>query len=163
MTRGYKEGCMGLGLLFKKYSHAFIRIHSRIIQVHSHLLCVESIWLHLVINKHLTNRKLATIIDLHKALVERCKHGDRKAQHELYRRYMQAMYHVALQITQDAMEAEDVLQEAFIRAFRNLKSFKGDSTFGAWLKRIVINTSINHLKKRKTGLCILGRSGAGCI
>lgn len=71
------------------------------------------------------------------------------AQFELYRRYTKAMYNVAVRITRDTMEAEDVLQEAFVRAFRNLTSFKGDSTFGAWLKRIVINTSINHIKKRK--------------
>lgn len=54
-----------------------------------------------------------------------------------------------MRITQDYMEAEDVLQEAFVRAFKNLESFKGDSTFGAWFKRIVVNTSINHIKKRK--------------
>ena len=95
------------------------------------------------------NRTVATVIHLHKALVERCKRGDRKAQQELYSRYTQAMFNIALQITRDYMEAEDVLQEAFIRAFRNLHSFKGESTFGAWLKRIVINTSINHIKQRR--------------
>lgn len=84
------------------------------------------------------------------SLIERCKQGDQKAQHTLYNKYIRAMYRVALRITGDSMEAEDVLQEAFVRAFRNLHSFKGDATFGAWLKRIVINTSINHLKKRKT-------------
>ncbi|MEZ4828011.1 MAG: sigma-70 family RNA polymerase sigma factor [Bacteroidia bacterium] len=82
-------------------------------------------------------------------MVERCKRGDQMAQFELYKKYTKAMYNVAVRITRDAMEAEDVLQEAFVRAFRSLHSFKGDSTFGAWLKRIVINTSINHLKKRK--------------
>ncbi|MCB0840320.1 MAG: RNA polymerase sigma factor [Bacteroidetes bacterium] len=82
-------------------------------------------------------------------LLERCKQGDRIAQFELYKRYTKAMYNVAVRITRDVMEAEDVLQEAFVRAFRNLHSFKGDSTFGAWLKRIVINTSINHLKRKK--------------
>jgi len=46
-------------------------------------------------------------------------------------------------------EAEDVLQEAFISAFRNLKSFKGESTFGAWLKRIIINRCISQLRKNK--------------
>ena len=92
---------------------------------------------------------MATVIDLHKALVERCKRGDRQAQKELYSRYTQAMFNIALQITRDYMEAEDVLQEAFIRAFKNLHSFKGDSTFGAWLKRIVINTSINHIKQKR--------------
>lgn len=83
------------------------------------------------------------------SLIERCKQGDQKAQHTLYNKYIRAMYRVATRITGDSMEAEDVLQEAFVRAFKNLHSFKGDATFGAWLKRIVINTSINHLKKRK--------------
>lgn len=82
-------------------------------------------------------------------LIARCLAGDRHAQETLYRRYTRAMYRVALRITGDSMEAEDVLQEAFVRAFRSLHSFKGDATFGAWLKRIVINTSINHLKRRR--------------
>ena len=95
------------------------------------------------------NVTLATLAEISDRLVERCKAGDRIAQFELYKRYTKAMLNVATRITRDVMEAEDVLQEAFVRAFRNLHSFKGDSTFGAWLKRIVINTSINHLKKRK--------------
>ncbi|MDX2249881.1 MAG: RNA polymerase sigma factor [Bacteroidia bacterium] len=92
---------------------------------------------------------MATLAEIPNLLVERCKRGDQMAQFELYKKYTKAMYNVAVRITRDAMEAEDVLQEAFVRAFRSLHSFKGDSTFGAWLKRIVINTSINHLKKRK--------------
>lgn len=59
------------------------------------------------------------------------------------------MFNVAVRVTKDYMDAEDVLQDAFIKAFRSLSSFKGESTFGAWLKRIVINTAINHLNKRK--------------
>jgi RNA polymerase sigma-70 factor (ECF subfamily) len=54
-----------------------------------------------------------------------------------------------MRITNDYEEAEEVLQEAFVDAFRKLDTFKGDATFGAWLKRIVINKSINHVKKRK--------------
>ena len=59
------------------------------------------------------------------------------------------MFNVAFRITNNYVEAEDVLQEAFVRAFRKLDSFKGDSTFGAWLKRIVVNTSINQLRKKR--------------
>lgn len=62
------------------------------------------------------------------------------------------MFNTAMRITRDYMEAEDVLQEAFVRAFKKIDSFKGDATFGAWLKRIVVNTSINHIKKRKLDL-----------
>lgn len=59
------------------------------------------------------------------------------------------MYNVAFRLVHDKDEAEDVLQEAFISAFRSLDHYRGESTFGAWLKRIVINKGINALKKRK--------------
>lgn len=87
--------------------------------------------------------------DIHQKLVESCKKGDRKAQYELYKLYSKAMFNICMRITNDYAEAEDVLQEAFVDAFRKLDTFKGDATFGAWLKRIVINKSINHVKKRK--------------
>lgn len=54
-----------------------------------------------------------------------------------------------MRICNNYVEAEDVLQEAFVRAFKKLETFKGESTFGAWLKRIVINTAINHLRKKR--------------
>ena len=87
--------------------------------------------------------------DPHTHLVQRCKAGDQKAQFELHRKYKSAMQRVAWKITRNESEAEDIVQEAFLKAFRNLPNFKGDSTFGAWLKRITINTSINHVKKRQ--------------
>ena len=59
------------------------------------------------------------------------------------------MYNVGYRIVQSQEEAEDVLQEAFISAFRNLASYRGDSSFGAWLKRIVINKAINALKHKR--------------
>ena len=59
------------------------------------------------------------------------------------------MYNVGYRIVNNADEAEDVLQEAFISAFKSLHHYRGDSTFGAWLKRIVVNKAINHVSKRK--------------
>lgn len=59
------------------------------------------------------------------------------------------MFNVAYRIVNNTEEAEDVLQEAFVSAFKNLDSYRGDSTFGAWLKRIVINRAINCLKKKR--------------
>jgi RNA polymerase sigma-70 factor (ECF subfamily) len=59
------------------------------------------------------------------------------------------MYNVSYRITGREEDAEDALQEAFISAFNNLQSYRADATFGAWLKRIVVNKSINLLKKRK--------------
>lgn len=59
------------------------------------------------------------------------------------------MYSAALRIVNDDAEAEDVLQEAFLEAFTRIADFRGDTTFGLWLKKIVINKSINCLRKRK--------------
>lgn len=91
-------------------------------------------------------------IDINAPLVERCRLNDRQAQAELYRRYSKAMFNAALRITGDYAEAEDVLQESFLSAFRELSGYKGDSSFGAWLKRIVVNKSINCLRQRRLQL-----------
>ena len=83
------------------------------------------------------------------ALIKACISGDRSAQYALYKQYSKAMYNICYRITNDPDDAKDVLQEAFLSAFNNLKAFKGESSFGAWLKRIVVNSSINHVKKNK--------------
>ncbi len=80
-------------------------------------------------------------------LTERCKKGDKTAQMQLYRQYYKAMYNTAYRILKDEFEAEDLMQEAFLTAFTKLNTFKGEVTFGAWLKRIVINKSLTQLKK----------------
>ena len=59
------------------------------------------------------------------------------------------MFNTAYRIVQEQEEAEDVLQESFVNAFKNLNQYRGDSTFGSWLKRIVINNALNKVKKRK--------------
>ena len=82
-------------------------------------------------------------------IVEKCKLNDRKAQLRLYNQYCDGMYIVAKRFVKDTMEAEDIVQEAFIKAFAKLHQFKGEVTFGAWLKRIVINKSIDLLKSKK--------------
>jgi RNA polymerase sigma factor (sigma-70 family) len=82
-------------------------------------------------------------------LITRCRKGEQRAQLEIYEKYSKAMYNTAFRIIKDTAEAEDVMQEAFIKAFSKLDSFKGQSTFGAWLKRIVINLSINTYNRRK--------------
>ncbi|MDC0584229.1 sigma-70 family RNA polymerase sigma factor [Bacteroidales bacterium] len=94
--------------------------------------------------------KLAAIkLDIHKSLVERSIRGEQKAQFELYKLYSQAMLNIAYRMLGSKEEAEDVLQDSFVDAFRRLHSFRFESTFGAWLKRIVVNHSINVIKKRK--------------
>ena len=93
--------------------------------------------------------------DKHIELVAACRQGIRKAQFELYKLYAKAMYNVSLRIVKDEHEAEDVLQEAFLDAFTRLEAFRGETTFGLWLKQIVINKSINQLRKRKAELVSL--------
>lgn len=89
------------------------------------------------------------MLNIHAELIARCKAGDRAAHYKLYKLYSRAMYNVAYRITGREDEAEDALQEAFVSAFRNLDSYRGDASFGAWLKRIVVNKAINIFNKRK--------------
>lgn len=86
---------------------------------------------------------------LHDELVERCRQGDSRSFEALYQKYSKAMYHASLRIVNNTGEAEDVIQEAFLDAFSSIETFQYKSTFGAWLKKIVINKSINQLRKRK--------------
>ncbi|HEX6891421.1 MAG TPA: RNA polymerase sigma factor [Chryseolinea sp.] len=86
---------------------------------------------------------------MHDELIARGKAGDQEAHRRLYKLYSKAMYNVGLRITRSEEEAEDVLQEAFINAFRNIDSYRGDATFGAWLKRIVVNKAINAVSRKK--------------
>ena len=90
--------------------------------------------------------------DIHRDVIESCKKGDVRAQYQLYSLYSKAMYNICYRITNRQEEAEDMLQESFSYAFSRLGSFRYESSFGAWLKRIVVNTCINHLKKRKVDL-----------
>lgn len=82
-------------------------------------------------------------------IIERCKKGERSAQTKLYEKYNKGMYNISFRILNHSAEAEDAMQEAFITAFRKIKSFRGKSSFGSWLKHIVINHSIDLLRKRK--------------
>jgi RNA polymerase sigma factor (sigma-70 family) len=91
----------------------------------------------------------AEAVNIHEDLIQRCRQGDREAHYRLYQLYKKSMYNVGYRIVNNEDEAEDVLQEAFISAFGNLAYYRGDATFGAWLKRIVVNKAINYLKKRQ--------------
>ncbi|MDM8177721.1 MULTISPECIES: RNA polymerase sigma factor [Olivibacter] len=86
--------------------------------------------------------------DPHEDLIADCKKGNRQAQFKLYKLYSKAMYNTALRIVIDADEAADVLQDAFIDAFKRLDSFRQESTFGLWMKQIVVNKSLSALRKR---------------
>jgi len=90
--------------------------------------------------------------DIHRDVIESCKKGDARAQDQLYSLYNKAMYNICYRMTGQQEEAEDMLQESFTYAFSRLGSFRFESSFGAWLKRIVVNTCINHLKKKRVDL-----------
>jgi RNA polymerase sigma factor (sigma-70 family) len=97
----------------------------------------------------------AVYIDKHISLLNECRRGSRNAQFEIYKLYSRAMFNISLRIVNDQAEAEDVLQEAFLETFSRINDFRQETSFGLWLKQIVINKSINCLRKRKLDLVSL--------
>jgi RNA polymerase sigma-70 factor (ECF subfamily) len=89
---------------------------------------------------------------LQSRLIAECKQNNRKAQLQLYDMYSKAMYNTAYNFVKDEAIAEDMAQEGFIKAFQKITSFNEKVTFGAWLKRIVINQCLDWLKKRKLNI-----------
>jgi RNA polymerase sigma-70 factor (ECF subfamily) len=82
-------------------------------------------------------------------LIERARSGDTEAVTELYRRHERRVYNLALRTIGNPWDAADVAQEAFIKAFRNLDSFKGDARFTTWLHRIVVNAAYDYLRRQR--------------
>lgn len=93
---------------------------------------------------------------MHQELITACRAGDRKAQFQIYKLYYKAMFNTSIRIVTDAAEAEDIMQESFLDAFRRLDSYSGEGSFGMWLKRIVVNNSLDALRKRKETLPLEG-------
>ena len=84
----------------------------------------------------------------HSWLIAECAKGNRNAQKQLYEMFSEAMYVVSMRYSKSDLEAEDILQEAFIKVFRNIKNFRGESRLGYWIKRIVINTALNSQRNK---------------
>ncbi|MFA6261769.1 MAG: sigma-70 family RNA polymerase sigma factor [Bacteroidia bacterium] len=80
-------------------------------------------------------------------LIRRCIQQDTLAQNELYRRFAGKMMGVCMRYARNRTDAQDILQDSFLKVFVNLQSFKGEGSFEGWIKRIVINTSLKHYKK----------------
>ena len=80
-------------------------------------------------------------------LIALCKNNNQKAQFEVYNRYSKAMYNVAYRIVKDEHFAQDVMQEGFLKAFTKINDYKQEVAFGAWLKKIIINYSIDFCRK----------------
>jgi RNA polymerase sigma factor (sigma-70 family) len=81
-------------------------------------------------------------------LLEGCRRGDRKMQQELYNRFAPKMYGVCLRYASNAEEAEDILQEGFIKIFNKIGSYRGEGSFEGWIRRIFVNTAIEHFRKK---------------
>ncbi len=82
-------------------------------------------------------------------LVERTQNGDRRAFSELVRRHQSVVYRSCYRILGDREDARDASQEAFIRAYRKLDTFRGHSAFRTWILRVAMNVSLNELDRRK--------------
>ena len=82
-------------------------------------------------------------------LIRGCRENNRKCQELLYRRYAKTMYNLCLVYENDRDDAKDILQEAFVKIFRNIDSFNGKCSFKSWLKKIITNTAIDHYRKNQ--------------
>lgn len=82
-------------------------------------------------------------------LISGCIDGNRRMQEELYRRFSPRMYAVCLRYAASSEEAEDILQEGFIKIFKKLGSFRGDGSFEGWIRRIFVNTAIEHFRRKR--------------
>lgn len=91
----------------------------------------------------------STRLNIHHDLVEGCRRGDRAAQFRIYKLYYKAMYNTTVRIVNNSAEAEDIMQESFLDAFRRISTYTGDGSFGSWLKRIVVNNALDSLRRSK--------------
>jgi RNA polymerase sigma factor (sigma-70 family) len=82
-------------------------------------------------------------------LIHGCREGNRRMQEELYRRFSPRMYAVCLRYAGNAEEAEDILQEGFIKIFKKLDSFRSEGSFEGWVRRIFVNTAIEHFRRKR--------------
>ena len=90
-----------------------------------------------------------TVKNIHEDLIRGCQVNDRKAQFQVYKLYYKSMFNTATRIVNDPTLAEDIMQEAFLEAFRQIGNYRAEASFGSWLKKIVINKSIDEIRKAK--------------
>jgi RNA polymerase sigma-70 factor (ECF subfamily) len=98
-------------------------------------------------------------LNINGQLLQRCRKGEVKAQFMLYKQYSKAMYNIAIRFLNNKMDAEDILQESFVSAFEKLSELTSDNAFGSWLKRIVINNCITHIRRNRFELVDLNDHG----
>jgi RNA polymerase sigma factor (sigma-70 family) len=88
-----------------------------------------------------------TTILSEKSLIENCINGNRKSQKEMYDMFSSKMFAICLRYAKNQMDAEDILQDAFVKLFTNLYKFRGEGSFEGWVRRIFVNTAIEHLRR----------------
>jgi RNA polymerase sigma-70 factor (ECF subfamily) len=96
--------------------------------------------------------------DSERRLIERAQRGEEQAFATLFQFHKKLVYSVCLQMTRNVADAEDLTQESFLRVFRSINSFRGDSSFSSWLYRIAVNTVLMNLRRRRTPLVSLDES-----
>ncbi|MDB5134225.1 MAG: sigma-70 family polymerase sigma factor [Mucilaginibacter sp.] len=94
-------------------------------------------------------------------LIKRCKAGERKAQELLYKQFASKMLGVCMRYATDKMEAEDMLQNGFIRVFKKMEDFRGDGSFEGWIRRIMVHCSIEYYRKHHKLLQVVDMEGKG--
>jgi len=85
-------------------------------------------------------------------LIDNCISGDRNSQRELYNLFSTKMFSICLRYAKKQMDAEDILQDGFIKLFNNLKKFRGEGSFEGWVRRIFVNTAIEHLRRKNLNI-----------
>jgi RNA polymerase sigma-70 factor (ECF subfamily) len=90
--------------------------------------------------------------DIHPDIIRKCRENDKNAQFEIYKFYFKTMYNTTLRIVKNTAEAEDIMQDSFLDAFSKIGSYTGEGNFGGWLRKIVVNNSIDALKKKNVNL-----------
>jgi RNA polymerase sigma-70 factor (ECF subfamily) len=81
-------------------------------------------------------------------LIQKCIKGDRKSQKAMYDQYASKMFAICLRYAKNQMDAEDILQEGFVKLFNNLCRFRNEGSFDGWVRRIFVNTAIEHIRRK---------------
>jgi RNA polymerase sigma factor (sigma-70 family) len=88
------------------------------------------------------------------SLINDCINGNRKSQKELYNSFAPAMYAICLRYSRNQMDAEDILQNGFIKLFNNLHKYRGEGSFEGWVRRIFVNSAIEHIRDKKINVTV---------
>ncbi len=82
-------------------------------------------------------------------MIQRCLAGEAQAQRKLYDTYKVPLFRICMRYAQDRSEAEDILQDGFVKIFADLPKYRGSGAFGGWLHRVVVNVALQHIRRRR--------------